>query len=708
MNDRRHLEHNMNSVLYMQDTQANVLNVSQQYHPYTSYTLTNPAINTLNQGANEITGTLQLQQQRNLSVFPNQHLFSNEATSLDQTECPTWVVSEARHATDIERGLKTIDKMEMIEISSKDLSPASCCSNTDILLPDFYKNLGKDIGYFSKLSDSQWCPSNYNNQKYSDYPSCAQVSKNAQVDDKTVKYCSIKRNDIDNNQTNKVYPYSTCTPGDNLLYSKLFSTNKHYCQEPFIDPFVYDNKQQNMDTTQQLYQSTSFCIDNTQYDSFQNIEECTEASNGESDIIVEESEENITDYSEGREKKLNYSTNCAVCNAAYNSLENQFYFLTKESLLTVSSKKSVYAKLKDILGIVNQKHSFICSQCLSLINTIDYLQLKLENCKQEIWQKYEKTCKENDILLYDNHFNKIQSKIGKKRTCQGCRFKCKVCKKSYSLKNVYNCHMKRHKVKTKFLCEACGRRFANIQKFKFHLKKHTDNNYKQMAIPFSTFMCNLCRKHFRTRSNLKEHVNYCSGNMPYHCTYSNCDKSFPSSTKLKNHVKLKHDKKFSAICSICNIGFVKASNYKYHMVTHSTEKKFNCSKCDKSYKTLSNLNFHLKYHGKKLPFICKICQKGFMRKEYLEAHINVHNGVKNFVCQICDKRFVSQKNLDAHMKYHDGTVKKKNCNICGRMLTTGFEEHLRTHTNLKEFQCDICDLRFNTKGALSKHKKNKH
>jgi uncharacterized Zn-finger protein len=203
-----------------------------------------------------------------------------------------------------------------------------------------------------------------------------------------------------------------------------------------------------------------------------------------------------------------------------------------------------------------------------------------------------------------------------------------------------------------------------------------------------------------------EHENYCLGLLPHNCKF--CDKKFPSTTKLKNHVKLKHDKKFVAICSICNIGFVKLSDYKSHKISHSTDKKYACAKCDKSYKTLSNLNFHMKVHNSKLPFICPVCDRGFMRKEYLEAHVNNHNGVKNFACSVCHKKFVSQKNLDSHLKYHDGTAKTKTCNVCGKVMTTGFEEHLRIHNDLREFECDQCDNRFNTKGTLAKHKKRKH
>ncbi|CAH1954160.1 unnamed protein product [Acanthoscelides obtectus] len=643
--------------------------IQQSEMPYYPY-LTIPIGNTFSPNFPEMHSNLTANTPRNQGMASNMYF--------EQPDAQNW---ENRALPDVEKVIKLPDKIELIEISSKDLSPVSVD-----LISDICKATNKDTNVVTRY-DNQW----YYNQRCYEYSSCAQLS-NSNVS----KYCTV--------QKNQEYDplMKSCSYPDNIYSQNNESYFRNVESKPAPNDMLQDyNNYQYYDKYQEnvnLFPGESYFNPAQQIPFEPSMSQQTEESN-ESDIIVEESDDDVTDYSEDQEKRVNIiSHRCIVCNLVYAPLGIQFYFLTKDTPLTMSSQIPVIRKISGIVGnIPNDVHSYLCSECLGLINTIDHLEFRLKDFNQELITKFEKTCEINGKTCPPKANAHVKMR---KKKVHFQKYRCKICKKVLCFKQYYLYHYKKHQ--RKILCEQCGKIFSNRSKFNIHVKKHNLISIHKI----DSFKCFNCDKNFRTKSNLKEHENYCTGAYPFDCKY--CDKKFASSTKLKNHVKLKHDKKFVAICSICNIGFIKVSDYKSHMVTHSTEKKFSCKKCDKSYKTVSNLNFHMKVHEEILPFICSICKKGFMRKEYLEAHVSNHNGIKNYNCTICDKKFVSQKNLDAHLKYHDGTLVKHTCNICEKKVTTGFEEHLRIHSNLKEYECQYCDMRFNTKGTLRKHIVKKH
>ncbi|CAG9770065.1 unnamed protein product [Ceutorhynchus assimilis] len=560
--------------------------------------------------------------------------------------------------------IKVTEKNDLVEISNKDLSPINYYSNNIEPIIDVQYN---------RIEGAQWA-----NNFTSNYSSCAQVGKSytgasksnysTSVDKETYKSCAYYN-------TNAYYMPGKQTDGFLNHYNNF---NGHYDQK-----YLEENNCFSQNSA--LYGAGLSQTLTNNYNYLPNLDQTTEASNDESDIIVEDSSSECS----GDEQQFYNKTKCLVCSTQYTQLGLQFYVLTSKNPLTMSSQMPVKNKISEFIknNIFScSDKNYLCNDCLGLVNTIDHLQLKLNNLI-------------NDLL---NKFNScsLRNTIKKKKKIQFIKYKCKKCNKFLCVKNYLKKHIKKHKI-TYYLCESCGLKISSLKKFKTHLKMH-----RKPAL-LKAFVCS-CKKTFSTKFHLTEHRNFCLGLLPFKCKAPHCNKKFASSTKLKSHTKLKHDKKFVAICSICNIGFVKISNYKSHMISHSTDKKFSCNKCEKSYKTLSNLNFHLKSHKNALPYFCSICNKGFMRKEYHEAHMNNHKGIKNFNCSLCDKKFVSQKNLDAHLKYHEGTTKTNTCNICRKIFTSNFEEHLRVHLNLKEFECTECDMKFNTKNTLSKHRKRKH
>lgn len=600
-------------------------------------------------------------------------------------------------------------------------------------------NVTKNLYNYNKnsLLDPNWYYGNCDGQKYSDLPSCSQIPNDTTVNNcctikehdgnvKSVKYCSIQKlpeNDpklfgytkqYDNNlylnqynklskeypscsqltQTCNLYSGSTCLEIDKKILMDQ-------CDIQSTCDVLSNQYYQQADSTLQSYIDVPKMVDK--------VDE-SNCNGGESDIVVEDSDEESDDSEEMEKEEI---PPCIICRS---SVMNDFYDITSDVTLTSYSQTKVSEKLFQILGWISHASKNLCGECMKLLNSYDQLEIQLDAVRKKILDKYKIATK----LQVDSKENEVVSEVEIKKLnrpqkrvkFKSLNFQCRICRKVFSLRSFYKYHISKHKSKRLFLCEQCGCKFPNRSKLKIHHKNHIKKCYKTIlkttrsCTDEKVFICHLCGKLFKTRTNLREHENICSGNLPFRCPI--CSKQFPSTTKLNNHTKLLHEQKYCNSCQKCGKGFVKQSDYKTHLLSHSNEKKFKCTECNKIYKSLSNLNQHKKMHNEKLPFNCTVCCKGFLRKENLESHLNNHNGIKPFNCTLCDKKFVSQKNLDAHLKVHNGSLKRKTCSVCGKQVIHGLVEHMRTHSNFKAFSCTECTMKFLTKGALAKHTKRKH
>uniref|UniRef100_A0A6P7GHR7 Zinc finger protein 431-like n=1 Tax=Diabrotica virgifera virgifera TaxID=50390 RepID=A0A6P7GHR7_DIAVI len=600
------------------------------------------------------------------------HIQNNSISYQNQMHSSKW----ENRTSELEKN-KLTDTVDMVDISSKDLSP---CSNIEYLDPEMYKDTNKDLGY-NKYNQCTYAL-NSNNQRNYDYTSCVQYEKSVKCysqktyDSAYLKSCNFNANGmVLNNETlfkNGNYKFPS--------YDNYVEYNGYNC--------YMSNQENNVQVQSDFYTTTNIQLDPV----LPSIE--MEDSNEDSDIIVEESEGEMANSEDQDKPYQSVQLNkCVICNLICTPFGIQFYYLTSKSPLTMSTQVPVINKIERILGKIPTTKHYVCNDCLGLINTIDHLQLKILTFNNELVLKYKKTCIENKTFFREIKKRPLKNKM---------KYKCKICNKILCIQKYSLYHLNMHK-KPCILCEYCGIMFRSRKKFTVHNRKHAKKN----VMP-SLFKCKNCTKLFKTRSHLKYHENVCLGLFPFECKFKDCDKKFATNTQHKNHVKLKHEKKFIAICSICNIGFVKISEYKNHKITHSTDKKYSCTKCKNSYKSLCNLKFHMKMHNKQFPFSCMICKKGFLRKEYYETHLSKHTGIKKYKCSICNKQVASQKYLDSHLKSHES--KKVSCNICGKLLLNSFKlkDHIRVHNNLKEFECDSCNKKFNTRDSLRKHVKYKH
>ncbi|XP_065083428.1 zinc finger protein 543-like [Ochlerotatus camptorhynchus] len=137
--------------------------------------------------------------------------------------------------------------------------------------------------------------------------------------------------------------------------------------------------------------------------------------------------------------------------------------------------------------------------------------------------------------------------------------------------------------------------------------------------------------------------------------------------------------------------------------------KFECVECVKSFSTKTNLNRHLQTHNGNKPFACPLCQKGFTQSGSLKQHLLIHQNLRPYVCTICGQGFTQQKTLTFHMRRHTNE-KPFVCPHCSYAFRQkdGLKRHVlvkHTEKDAKSFRCDECEHIFQSRYALSMHRK---
>ncbi|XP_073701388.1 zinc finger protein 142 [Garra rufa] len=207
---------------------------------------------------------------------------------------------------------------------------------------------------------------------------------------------------------------------------------------------------------------------------------------------------------------------------------------------------------------------------------------------------------------------------------------------------------------------------------------------------FRTHICSECRRCFKTRSHLIEHMRIHFPDPSLQCP--TCKHYFTSKSKLRVHMLRETGQKLHQ-CHLCEYGAVERNSLRRHLTSvhgHQEDNApngelFKCPNCQKTFGQSQALKSHMKSHNKKQngqPLLCfhKGCSFQCGEKKQLQKHV-----------------------LDAHQ------IEAVECrhHACGAFFGSleEMEQHFRTH---QAYHCPLCDFSCSNKSLFQQHKRQGH
>ena len=207
---------------------------------------------------------------------------------------------------------------------------------------------------------------------------------------------------------------------------------------------------------------------------------------------------------------------------------------------------------------------------------------------------------------------------------------------------------------------------------------------------YRTNTCPKCRRCFKMRSHLQEHLRLHFPDPSLQC--STCKRFFTSKSKLRIH-RLREAGEKIHHCHLCDYSAVEKNAIHRHLTSvHSDEAE-------------DTGNGH-SYH-------CPTCGRSFHQSRALKAHIKMHNiptDTKPLACfqESCSFQSSLRKDLIKHAFQAHG-IKAVECrhHACAAIFQceTDMEDHYRKHL---AYHCSECDFSCSNKTAFLQHQRHGH
>ncbi|KAM6464485.1 zinc finger protein 142 isoform 2-T2 [Liasis olivaceus] len=249
------------------------------------------------------------------------------------------------------------------------------------------------------------------------------------------------------------------------------------------------------------------------------------------------------------------------------------------------------------------------------------------------------------------------------------------------------------------VAENVERKFPAIMKkgLTDNLLLNTGNVTEESKYLFKTHMCPECKRCFKKRTHLVEHLHLHFPDPRLQCP--NCQKFFTSKSKLKIHMMRETGEK-AHHCPLCHYSSVEKNALNRHMasmhedISNFYSDVYSCPVCKEKFKLSQTLKEHLKTHKtepKQLSCFQAGCSYGTADRKEFMRHVREVHGIKAVECKYyaCSLLFPSTEIMETHRKTHYAFHCQQCDFICSNKHV--FRKHKKQgHPGNEELQCSFC------------------
>ena len=289
---------------------------------------------------------------------------------------------------------------------------------------------------------------------------------------------------------------------------------------------------------------------------------------------------------------------------------------------------------------------------------------------------------------------------------EGPKFPCSYCDHIFCSESLLMSHLAVHKMRMSFKCSVCKRRLSSKNVWIYHMMvQHSGGKVfatktlkRQENERYRRYTCDECDCTFKSDRQLhrhkRRHAKNGSGSSMSrrqriarvtngHHQCDDCAKVFQRKAQLTRHVQQVHQDQKPPICCICNKVFKTAADLAKHERFHSNPKDLEIK--DPGNRPVNAVDsLKLRIIAERCVYKCRTCKLRFMRPVSLRVHNVLMHAVKAmYSCSVCGRRFVDKVMLLLHFTriHRKSASANRECDFCEERFVSDslLKQHLRVH-----------------------------